>query len=114
MGNRRESSRLADRVVRAMKKGTTQPFSSKGPVGRGGRLSSLRLVVLITPTVKARGHEDDEGSIKPRAVWEYADVTLNPIRLSGRVGLIVGRFSLKPYWGKPAVRNFREGAGNVG
>ncbi len=83
-------------------------------MGRGGRPYSLRLVVLIMPTVEARGHEDDEGSIKPRAVWEYADVALNLIRLSGRVGLIVRRLSLKPYWGKPDVRNFREGAGNVG
>ena len=24
------------------------------------------------------------------------------------------RLALKPYWGKPAVRNFREGDGNVG
>ena len=70
--------------------------------------------MLIMPTVEARGHEDDEGSIKPRAVWGYVDVALNLIRLSGRVGLIARRLSLKPYWGKPDVRNFREGAGNVG
>jgi hypothetical protein len=24
------------------------------------------------------------------------------------------KLALKPYWGKPAVRNFREGDGNVG
>lgn len=24
------------------------------------------------------------------------------------------RYCLKPYWGKPAVRNFREGGGNIG
>ena len=83
-------------------------------MGRGGRPYSLRRVVLIMPTVDARGYEDDEGSIKPRAGWEYADVALNLIRLSGRVGLIVRRLSLKPYWVKPDVRNFREGARNVG
>ncbi len=33
-------------------------------------------------------------------------------RRTGRPCLIVP--ALKPYWGKPAVRNFREGNGNVG
>jgi hypothetical protein len=29
------------------------------------------------------------------------------------VKIVVGESSLKPYWGKPAVRNFRGGEGNV-
>ncbi len=39
---------------------------------------------------------------------------LKSIGRLGRVGLIEGRLSLKPYWGELNVRNFREGAGNVG
>jgi hypothetical protein len=31
----------------------------------------------------------------------------------GSVLNLTGAWCLKPYWGKPAVRNFREGAGNV-
>ena len=27
---------------------------------------------------------------------------------------LADRLALKPYWGKPTVRNFREGDGNVG
>ncbi len=68
---------------------------------------------MIIPTEKARGHTDDEGPIKPRVRRRDADLVLKPIGRLGRVGLIEGRFSLKPYWGKLNVRNFREDAGNV-
>ncbi len=68
---------------------------------------------MIIPTEKARGHLDDEGSIKPSVNWGYADLVLKPIGPSGRIELIERRLSLKPYWGKPDVRNFREDAGNV-
>ncbi len=57
----------------------------------------------------ARGHRDDEGAIKPRVEWGYAGLALELIGLSCRVGLIERRLSLKPYRGKPDVRNFREG-----
>jgi len=73
-----------------------------------------RLVALIIPTVEVSWLEDDEGSLKPAAVWGYADLALKPRGLSGRGELIDRRLSLKPYWGKPDVRNFREGAGTVG
>ncbi len=75
---------------------------------------SRRLVALIIPTVEASRLQDDEGSLKPIVKWGYVDLVLKPIGLAGRVELIARRLSLKPYWGKPAVRNFREGAGNVG
>ena len=64
---------------------------------------------MIIPTSMARGHRDDEGAIKPRVEWGYAGLALELIGLSGRVGLIERRLSLKPYRGKPDVRNFREG-----
>jgi hypothetical protein len=73
----------------------------------------LRLVALRIPTVTARGHQDDEGVIKPVGERGYADLALQPVRWSGRVRLIARHLSLKPYWGKPNVRNFREDAGNV-
>jgi hypothetical protein len=31
----------------------------------------------------------------------------------GQVKVVTEESSLKPYWGKPAVRNFRGGGGNV-
>jgi hypothetical protein len=65
------------------------------------------------PTKKAGRHVNDEGFIKPLIAWGNADLALNPIGWSGRVGLIGRHLSLKPYWGKPNVRNFREDAGNV-
>jgi hypothetical protein len=64
--------------------------------------------VLIIPTEKARGHRNDEGFIKPLIAWGNADLALKPIGWSGRVGLIGRHLSLKPYWGKPNVRNFRD------
>src|SRR4029453_8392253 len=39
---------------------------------------------------------------------------LIPVRSTGRGEVIARHLGLKPYWGKPTVRNFREGAGNVG
>ena len=38
---------------------------------------------------------------------------LIPARSKGRGEVIARHQSLKPYWGKPTVRNFRGGAGNV-
>ena len=70
-------------------------------------------MALIIPTVEASQLEDDEGSLKPAVAWGHADLALKPRGLSGRGELIDRRLSLKPYWGKPAVRNFREGAGTV-
>jgi hypothetical protein len=32
----------------------------------------------------------------------------------GRAKIVAEQSSLKPYWGKPVVRNFRGGEGNVG
>ncbi len=58
-------------------------------------------------------HEGDEGDIKPVELRAYADLTLEPVVHLGRVSLTDRRLGLKPYWGKPNVRNFREGGGNV-
>ncbi len=33
---------------------------------------------LRIPPLKAGGHEDDEGSIKPSVQWGYADLVLKP------------------------------------
>jgi hypothetical protein len=70
-------------------------------------------VALIIPTEKAGRHVNDEGFIKPVMHWRNADLVLHPIGRLGRVELIDRRLSLKPYWGKLNVRNFREDAGNV-
>jgi hypothetical protein len=70
-------------------------------------------VALIIPTVEARGHQGDEGVIKPVVERGDADLALEPVRWPGRVRLIRRHLSLKPYWGKLNVRNFREDAGNV-
>jgi hypothetical protein len=71
-------------------------------------------VVLIIPTEKAGWQANGEGCIKPAIRWGYADLALKPMGCPGRVELIERRLSLKPYWGKLNVRNFREDAGNVG
>ena len=36
-----------------------------------------------------------------------------PVQTGNRKA-VGGNIVLKPYWGKPAVRNFREGGGNIG
>ena len=41
----------------------------------------------------------------------YAGAGLKDLKRSRRLNLY--DLSLKPYWGKPDVRNFREGTGNV-
>ncbi len=69
--------------------------------------------MLTISTVKAGRYKSDEGLIKPMVGWRYADLALNPSGPLGRIGLIERHLSLKPYWGKLNVRNFREDAGNV-
>jgi hypothetical protein len=40
----------------------------------------------------------------------YVGIRLEPLALLGRLRAeLTGAWHLKPYWGKPAVRNFREG-----
>ena len=53
-------------------------------MGRGGRHNGLRLGRLIMPVVGAGRHEDDEGSVKPAGLEEYAGLALNPAGLLGR------------------------------
>src|SRR5262245_7519187 len=59
------------------------------------------------------GRDHDEGPIKPLEVWGYADLVLDLTPGTGRGGLIRETPRLEAVLGKPTVRNFREGAGNV-
>jgi hypothetical protein len=72
---------------------------------RGSRWLSNRLEAgwLIMPATEAGRHVGDAGDVKPRERGV----------LAGRAPLTERHPGLKPYWGKPDVRNFREGAGNV-
>jgi hypothetical protein len=51
-----------------------------------------------------------EGTRQPAHSMGYVGVRLNLSFVSGRhVAELTGAWCLKPYWGKPTVRNFREG-----
>src|SRR3989304_10001686 len=51
-----------------------------------------------------------EGAGKPDCVARHVGIGLNSRCNSGRpVAELGGAWCLKPYWGKPTVRNFREG-----
>jgi hypothetical protein len=55
-----------------------------------------------------------EGGSKRRQRLGYVGIGLKPARACGRLlAELTGCLVLKPYWGKPAVRNFREGAGDM-
>jgi len=65
---------------------------------------------------------DTEPGVKPRRKWAKGKGKLSGFEGMPGAGLTEGlsrqalsdMLALKPYWGKPAVRDFREGDGNVG
>jgi hypothetical protein len=65
--------------------------------------------VLQRATSPGTERGSDEGSGEHEGQWQTVrrEEALNGKALSDIP-------ALKPYWGKPAVRNFREGNGNVG
>ena len=63
----------------------------------------------------------DDGKVRASSGRPLVARTSRPIARGGPPGVRgdaetapPDRPALKPYWGKPAVRNFREGDGNVG
>ena len=68
---------------------------------------------LRIPAGSAGGSPGNEGHVKPRDPWGDADAALDLRVHAGRAWLTGTRLDLEPYWGKPDVRNLREGAGDV-
>jgi hypothetical protein len=87
--------------------GQKNPVRSEGPWGRAAK--AVRTEVLrrtTSPTqngnqTRAAGSTKDAGKLNDARVASHGKALSDPP-------------ALKPYWGKPAVRNFREGNGNVG
>ena len=97
--NRREWTRGSDEaIVSDDVTGQNNPMPSQGPLGRNARAG------LCQPSHSGRQTADRID----RATTVY---TRPPVR--GAAKVTAGATGLKPYWGKPAVRNFREGRGNV-
>jgi hypothetical protein len=55
-----------------------------------------------------------KGDDKRVARWRTGRVSALSVRRDAGRQVAPDRLALKPYWGKPTVRNFREGDGNVG
>ena len=56
------------------------------------------------------GRGDPEGESQPSPKAVYVRIKLKPPDDTGRLSAeLSGAWNLKPYWGKPAVRNFRGG-----
>src|SRR5262249_59137262 len=81
--------------------------------GLGWWWASVRLGGRTKPPVKAGRPSRDEDLIKLRSKGSMRTWRLIPEGSGGRVRMIGRHSSLKPDWGKPTVRNFRGGAGNV-
>ena len=97
--NRREWTRGSDEaIVSDDVTGQNNPMPSQGPLGRNARAG------LCQPSHSGRQTADRID----RATTVYKRP---PVRVAAKV--TAGATGLKPYWGKPAVRNFREGRGNV-
>ena len=88
--------------------GQKNPDRSEGPWGRAAE--AVRTAVFQRAAspgtergfqTKAAGSTKDEGKLLDARVASHRKA-------------LSDQPALKPYWGKPAVRNFREGNGNVG
>jgi hypothetical protein len=96
--------------------GHYNPDRSEDPWGRGNVCLSNSGVPPVTLPDTKRGTkgtdlENTKDADKPSEVKRMPGAGLTRTT-SGKVPS--ERLALKPYWGKPAVRNFREGNGNVG
>jgi hypothetical protein len=94
--------------------------------GIGRRYRGITLLSLLERVADARhkchclvafsgdGRGRAEGATKLEREAGNVGIRLKPPREPGRVvAELAGARRLKPYWGKPTVRNFREAAGNV-
>ena len=97
----------ADGAVSEDGPGQKNPVWSEGPWGRAAE--AARTEVLQRATFPGTERGSDEGSGEHEGQWQTVrrEEASNGKALSDLP-------ALKPYWGKPTVRNFREGHGNVG
>jgi hypothetical protein len=80
---------------------------SEGPWGRAAEAARTEVLQRATPLGTERGRGAKAESTKGEGKLIDAKAASPGKALSDQP-------ALKPYWGKPAVRNFREGNGNVG
>ena len=81
--------------------------SERGPLGPGG-VVRRRSPAHRGGTLSGRG--ESEGESQPCAKAAYVRIALKPPDDTGRLSAeLSGAWNLKPYRGKPAVRNFRGG-----
>ncbi len=104
----RVDQRLADRVVVAMMPRDNITLAEQRTRGAAMCLSTRGRTRNVQPRVGLTG--------VPRRVAKAGTkrASNSPIVMVGQVAReeICGRVALKPYWGKPAVRNFRGACGN--
>jgi hypothetical protein len=95
--------------------GQNNPDRSEGPWGRAMKVARAAVHYGPSPLtqsrVKRNGHECTNDGGKPRNIKGMPGAGLTGVR-HGKAPS--ERLALKPYWGKPAVRNFRGDDGNVG
>src|SRR5215472_15297319 len=82
-------------------------FGARAPGVEQQRLLERRRFSAQRPPVQNGDQMYAAGSVKDRGKPSDVQAASNGQALSDIP-------ALKPYWGKPAVRNFREGHGNVG
>ena len=86
--------------------GQKNPDRSEGPWGRAASRSNGGATAHRVPRHRTGIRRSKRGARRTRQT-DRRDVVSHGKALSDQP-------TLKPYWGKPAVRNFREGDGNVG
>jgi hypothetical protein len=104
MGRRKPDWRMRSTSVEGE---DTTTSSERGPQGPGGTVAAkVPHFEADVPT----GQGCSEGSGKPESEVRHVRIRLNSRCNLGRpVAELAGAWCLKPYWGKPVVRNFREG-----
>jgi len=104
MGRRKPDWRMRSPSVEG---GDTITPSERGPLGPGGAVEAE------VPHFEAGvpfGGGRAEGTTKLEREAGHVGIGLKPPWEPGRVAAeLTGARCLKPYWGKPTVRNFREG-----
>jgi hypothetical protein len=87
--------------------GQKNPDRSEGPWGRAAKAVRTRCFSAPRPPTQNGNQARAAGNTKDAG-------KLNDARVASHGKALSDQPALKPYWGKPAVRNFREGHGNVG
>ena len=97
----------ADGAVSEDGPGQKNPVWSEGPWGRAAEAARTEVLQRATSPAQNGDPTREAGSTKDNGKPTEARDASNGKALSDIP-------ALKPYWGKLAVRNFREGNGNVG